>query len=108
LQDGLVLLRGQGTYVLMATTGKVKDIDLSSVWFRELHLTGSAMYAFGQVQGRRVHTYQLAVDFLASGTYPTAGLLTHVYPLAEYRQAFQAAMDKSRSQSMKVAIRPGA
>jgi erythritol/L-threitol dehydrogenase len=105
LQDGLVLLRGQGTYVLTATTGSVKGLDLSSLWFRELHLTGSALYAHGQVQGRRVHTYKLAVDFLASGTYPTAGLLTHTYPLREYREAIQTAMDKGRRQSLKVAIR---
>ncbi len=101
LQDGLLLLCGQGTYVLMATSGSVKGLDLSSVWFRELHLTGSAMYAFGQVQGRRVHTYKLAVDFLASGTYPMEGLVTHVYPLSEYRQAFQTAMDKGRRQSRR-------
>jgi threonine dehydrogenase-like Zn-dependent dehydrogenase len=106
LQDGLLLLRGQGTYVLMATTGSVRGVDLSAVWFRELKLTGSAMYAHGQVQGRRVHTYKLAVDFLASGAYPTAGLLTHVFGLGEYRQAFQTSMDKGRWQSMKVAIRP--
>jgi threonine dehydrogenase-like Zn-dependent dehydrogenase len=107
LQDGLVLLRGQGTYVLTATTGSVKGLDLSSLWFRELHLTGSALYAYGEVQGRKVHTYKLAVDFLASGTYPTAGLLTHIFTLPEYRQAFQTAMDKGRRQSLKVAIRLG-
>jgi erythritol/L-threitol dehydrogenase len=105
LQEGLVLLRSHGTYIMMATTGSVKNLDLSSVWFRELRLTGSAMYAHGQLQGRQVHIYQKAVDFLASGTYPTAGLLTHMYPLSEYRQAFQTAMDKGSTQSMKVAIR---
>ncbi len=105
LQEGLVVLRSQGTYVLMATTGNVKGLDLSSLWFRELRLTGSSMYAYGPFQGRQVHTYKLAVDFLASGTYPVAGLLTHIYSLPEYRQAFQTAMDKASSQSVKVAIK---
>ena len=63
------------------------------------------MYAHGQFQGRQVRTYKLAVDFLASGTYPVDGLLTHIYPLPEYRQAFQTAMDKASTQSMKVAIK---
>jgi threonine dehydrogenase-like Zn-dependent dehydrogenase len=105
VQDGLVLLRSQGTYVMMATTGSVKNVDFSSVWFRELHLTGSCIYSHGQFQGRQVHTFQMAVDILASRTYPTEGLLTHTYPLWEYRQAFQTAMDKATTQSMKVAIR---
>jgi L-iditol 2-dehydrogenase len=80
-------------------------LDLSSLWFRELRLTGSSMYAYGPFQGRQVRTYTLAVDFLASGTYPVDGLLTHIYPLPEYRQAFQTAMDKASSQSVKVAIK---
>jgi threonine dehydrogenase-like Zn-dependent dehydrogenase len=105
LQAGLVILRSQGTYVLLATTGSVKGLDLSSLWFRELRLTGSSMYAYGPFQGTQVHTYSLAVEFLASGAYPADGLLTHTYPLREYRQAFQAAMDKATTQSMKVAIR---
>jgi threonine dehydrogenase-like Zn-dependent dehydrogenase len=105
LQDGLLLLRSQGRFIMMATTGTVKNVDLSSVWFRELWLTGSAMYAHGQYQGRQVHIYKQAVDFLASGTYPVDGLLTQVFPLSEYGQALQTAMDKGSTQSMKVAIR---
>ena len=97
LQDGLLLLRSQGRYIMMATTGSVKNVDLSPVWFRELRLTGSAMYAHGQFQGRQVHIYQQTVDFLASGAYPVDGLLTHIYPLAEYRQALQTAMDKGQN-----------
>lgn len=104
LQEGLLLLRCQGSYVLMATTANVKNLDLSSVWFRQLHLTGSCIYAHGQFQGRQVRTFKMAVDILASGTYPADGLLTQVYPLQEYRQAFQTAMDKATTQSMKVAI----
>ena len=46
-----------------------------------------------------------SVELLAHG-YPAAGLLTHVFSLADYRRAFQAAMDKRRFQSMKVAIDP--
>jgi threonine dehydrogenase-like Zn-dependent dehydrogenase len=105
LQEGLVALRSQGTYVLMATTGSVKGLDLSSLWFRELHLTGSSMYAYGPYQGRQVRTYNLAVDFLASGAYPADGLVTHIYPLRDYRQALQTAMDKAKFQSVKVALK---
>jgi threonine dehydrogenase-like Zn-dependent dehydrogenase len=105
LQDGLVLLRSRGTYVLMATTSSVNNLDISSIWFRELRLTGSCIYSHGQFQGRQVRTIKMAVDILASGTYPVEGLLTHMYPLSDYRQAFQTAMDKGRTQSMKVAIR---
>ncbi len=104
LQEGLLALRGRGTYVLVGTAGALGRVDFSSLWFRELRLSGSAMYAYGLFQGRRVRTYELAVDLLARGDYPAAGLLSHIFPLKDYREAFQVAFDKSRHQSVKVAL----
>jgi threonine dehydrogenase-like Zn-dependent dehydrogenase len=104
LQEGLLALCGRGTYVMVATAGSLGKVDFSSLWFRELKLTGSAMYAFGHFQGRPKRTYQLAVDLLAGGTYPSGGLLTHMFHLRDYRQAFHAALDKRRQQSVKVAF----
>jgi threonine dehydrogenase-like Zn-dependent dehydrogenase len=104
LQEGLLALCGRGNYVLVATAGSLGKVDFSSLWFRELRLTGSAMYGLGRFQDRRVRTYQLAVDLLAGGTYPSGGLLTHFFPLHDYRQAFQTALDKRHHQSVKVAF----
>lgn len=104
LQEGMLALQRRGTYVMVATAGDVGKVDFSSVWFRELRLTGTSMYAYGQFQGRRVRTYELAVELLARGDYPFEGLVTHLFPLAQYRRAFQTAYDKRRHHSMKVAI----
>jgi threonine dehydrogenase-like Zn-dependent dehydrogenase len=79
-------------------------VDLSSLWFRELRLTGSAMYAYGNVRGERRRTYQVAVDLLARGDFPAAGLLTHTFPLRQYRQVFQTALDKPHHECVKVAV----
>jgi threonine dehydrogenase-like Zn-dependent dehydrogenase len=109
IQTGLLALRARGAFILVGTAGAVGPVDFSSLWFRELRLTGSAMYAYGQVKGQRRRTYQAAVDLLAGRDFPTAGLLTHTFPLHRYRQVFQAALDKRRHQSVKVAVdlRPG-
>ena len=104
LQAGLLALRGRGTYVLVGTAGALGRVDFSSLWFRELRLSGSAMYAYGLFQGRQVRTYELAVDLLARGDYPAVGLLSHIFPLKDYREAFQVAFDKPRHQSVKVAL----
>ncbi|MEW6386898.1 MAG: zinc-binding dehydrogenase [Thermodesulfobacteriota bacterium] len=104
LQEGLLALRGQGTYVLVGTAGRVRGVDLSSLWFRELRLTGSLMYAYNHFQGQRGRTYQLAVDLLARGDYPLQGLLTHILPLKDYGQAFKVAFNKSPYRCVKVAL----
>ena len=104
LQEGLLTLRGRGTYVLVGTAGALGPVDFSSLWFRELKLTGSAMYAHGLCQGKTVRTYEKAVELLARGDYPSQGLVSHLFRLADYRRAFQVAFDKRRHQSLKVAL----
>jgi len=104
LQEGLLSLRGRGTYVLVGTAGVLGPVDFSSLWFRELRLTGSAMYAHGVCRGETVRTYAKAVELLARGDYPIRGLVSHRFRLAEYRRAFQVAFDKRHHQSLKVVL----
>ena len=104
LQEGLLTLKGRGTYVMVGTAGALGPVDFSSLWFRELKLTGSAMYAHGPCQGQTVRTYDKAVELLARGDYPCQGLVSHLFPLADYRRAFKTAFDKRRHQSLKVVL----
>jgi threonine dehydrogenase-like Zn-dependent dehydrogenase len=103
-QAGLLALRARGLLVLVGTAGALGQVDISSLWFRELRLTGSAMYAYGTHQGRRRRTYEVALELLASRDFPTAGLVSHTFPLGRYRQAFRAALDKRTHQSVKVSV----
>jgi threonine dehydrogenase-like Zn-dependent dehydrogenase len=104
LQEGLLTLKGRGTYVLVGTAGALGPVDFSSLWFRELKLTGSSMYSYGNFQGQKIRTYEKAVELLARGDYPLPGLVSHLFRLADYRRAFQAAFDKRRHHSLKVAL----
>ncbi|MCL4502542.1 MAG: zinc-binding dehydrogenase, partial [Deltaproteobacteria bacterium] len=104
LQEGLLALQSGGAYVLVGTAGEVGPVDLSSLWFREIRMSGTAMYSYGNWQGQRVRTYHLAVDLLARGDYPIQGLVSHVFPLSDYKEAFQVAFDKRHHQSVKVAF----
>ena len=105
-QEGLIALRGRGTYVMVGTGGTVRRADVSSLWLRELEVTGSAAYGHASYGGRRVRTYELAVELLRRDDYPVRGLLTHVFPIEAYGRAFKAAMDKKRHRSVKVALDP--
>ncbi|RJR38641.1 MAG: alcohol dehydrogenase [Deltaproteobacteria bacterium] len=104
MQEGLLALRARGTYVLVGTAGTLDQVDLSSLWFRELKLTGSSMFSYGFFRGRKIRTYELAVELLARGDYPKEGLLSHLFPLEEYCRAFRTAFNKPRFESVKVAI----
>ncbi len=104
LQEGILALRARGTYVLVGTAGSIGPVDFSSLWFRELTLTGSVMYAHSVFRGEKLRTYAKAVELLARSDYPTRGLVSHLFRLEDYRKAFQAAFDKRHHQSLKVVL----
>ncbi|MEF3697115.1 zinc-dependent alcohol dehydrogenase [Desulfolutivibrio sp.] len=105
-QEGLLALRAGGTYVMVGTTARLSGADVSSLWFRQLAAVGSASYghATDPRTGKRARTYEVALELLASGEYPTQGLLTHTFRLDDYAKAFTAAFDKRGHSSMKVAF----
>ena len=105
VQESLLLLRGRGKLVLVGTAGQLGPLDAASIWFRELTVVGANCYSASVWRDGSRRTYERAIELLAGG-YPAAGLLTHVFPLADYRQAFQTAMDKRRFASLKVALDP--
>lgn len=107
LQEGLLALRGSGKYVMVGTAGSVRRVDLSGLWFRELHLVGTMASSNSRFKGRDIHTYETAVNLLAGGEYPTAGLVTHRFPLEAYREAFARAFDRRRFKSVKVVLDMG-
>lgn len=105
--DGLLALAAGGVYVMVGAGARLKDVDISSLWFRELTVAGSSGCATGpdpRRPGRRVRTYALALELLASGRYPTHGLLTHLFHLEDWRKAFATAFDKRATGSVKVAF----
>ncbi len=105
--DALVALAAGGTYVMVGAGARLDGVDISSLWFRELTIAGSSGCATApdpRNPGGRVRTYALAVELLASGRYPTQGLLSHTFRLEQYAQAFRTAFDKRTTGSIKVAF----
>jgi threonine dehydrogenase-like Zn-dependent dehydrogenase len=102
--EALLCLRARGRYVMIGTASALKGADVSSLWFRQLTVTGSASYATALWRGERVRSYQLCLDLLASGGYPARGLLTGLFRLDDWKLAFQAGFHKAGSGSMKAAF----
>jgi threonine dehydrogenase-like Zn-dependent dehydrogenase len=104
VQEALLALKARGRYVMIGTAGELGGVDFSSLWFRQLRLTGSASYATAAWNGERVRTYQLCLDLLAGGQYPSAGLLSGLFRIEDWKGAFQSVFDKAGSGAMKAAF----
>jgi threonine dehydrogenase-like Zn-dependent dehydrogenase len=66
-------------------------------------LAGSIVHGMEEWKGQRVHGYELVARWMIEGALPTAGLITHRFPLHEYKQAVATATDK-RTGAIKVVL----
>lgn len=104
LDTAIRFTREGGTMVLVGLAALPKGIDWTCIWLKEIAVLGSYAYGFETWQGRRVRTFELALDMMAAGKVDLAPLLTHRFPLSEYRNALAAAIHKSRHRLVKAAF----
>ena len=79
-------------------------LDLTPIWYQEVDLVGVVGHDIVSFEGENLPTFELAMRWLMDGRLQTSQLLTHQYPLAEYREAFAVAVDKRGRNSIKVAF----
>ncbi len=96
--------RGRG--VLLGCAGEIKKLDLTLVWARELDVRGFVGYGAETWRGERRHTFEVTHDLLIETGAEVAQMVTHVYPLSQYRDALRAADDRRKSGAVKVLLTP--
>lgn len=94
------MLRARGTLVMLATAGKQK-VDWSLLWFRELALLGTVVYAT-EAGGRR--TFDIVREWLADPGFPADMLVTHRFPFDRYGEALATATAGPRARAIRVAM----
>jgi threonine dehydrogenase-like Zn-dependent dehydrogenase len=105
IDDALRLTRAGGTVVVVGLAAVPRGVDWTPIWLRELRVRGSAYYAQDRVDGRVARSMDLAMELLASGSVDLRPLVTHRFPLAQWRQAVAVALDKRRHRAVKVLLR---
>jgi threonine dehydrogenase-like Zn-dependent dehydrogenase len=80
--------------------------EWSPVDFKELRWVGSNAFGVEAVEGVRKHAIEHYLDLVQAGRVDLRAMLTHVFPLDDWRDAFYAIADQERSAAVKVAIRP--
>ena len=104
LNNALRWTRAGGTVVLVGVNLHRMRLDLTPVWYQEVDLIGAVGHDVVSWQGQSLSTFELAMDWMGSGALQTDRLLSHRFPLTDYRRAFAVAADKQRHRSIKVAF----
>jgi threonine dehydrogenase-like Zn-dependent dehydrogenase len=106
LQDSLRWARAGGTVVLAGVNLKPMHVDLTPVWYQDVSLKGLYAHGMEEWNGRRQPTYDLTAELLLKKELLVEGLITHRFPLEDWRTAVRTAKDK-RSGAIKVILDMG-
>lgn len=101
IKDGLRWARAGGTVVIVGISPTLVKTDLSPIWHQEVDLIGSVVHGIEEWNGQRVHGFDLVIGWMREGLFPIDGLITHRFPLKEYKKAVATAEDK-RTGAIKV------
>jgi len=98
----------RGRIVMLGCAAEIRKLDLTFVWAHELTVRGFVCYGREAWEGAHAHTFQITHDLLLQGGAPVSDMVTHVYPLGQYRNALATAANRHRTGSIKVLLDPSA
>jgi threonine dehydrogenase-like Zn-dependent dehydrogenase len=98
----------RGRIVLLGCAAEIRKLDLTFVWARELEVKGFVCYGREEWRGSHRHTFEIAQELLIETGAPVERMVTHVYPLSQYRDALSTAWNRRRTGSIKVLLDPKA
>jgi threonine dehydrogenase-like Zn-dependent dehydrogenase len=105
LNLALKIVGQEGTLLLLGAIANAM-VDLGPLWFKNVDVVGSFGYAMHDHGGARRHTFDMALDLLASGAFPSDVIVSHTFPLTDVREALRVAQARDEG-ARKVQLLPG-
>ncbi len=101
LHDSLRWARAGGAVVMAGITMTPVKLDLSPIWYQEVDLVGLNSHGQDNWEGQFMESFDITVELMRQGKLTIDGLITHRFPLEQWREAIRTAQDKSTG-SIKV------
>ncbi len=105
LSDALHLVRCNGTLVIVGMDFSVtKKVDWQLGMHKEVTIINRCNQGVEEFKGRKVPTFQLALNFFAENPNRFKGVVTHKFAINEYQQAFHTQTHKGKGCPVKIAF----
>lgn len=106
LAQALRFAAPRGRVVVLGCAARMRRLDLTFLWARELEVKGFVGYGRERWRDEALHTFEVTLELLRETSAPVEQLVTHAFPLKEYRTALSAASNHARSEAVKVVLEP--
>ena len=97
------VLKARGTMVQLGLSSWTRA-ELTPMYFKEIRWVGSNAFGIEEVDGVRQHGIAHYLDLAAAGRIDLTGMLTHTFPLADWRHAWETLIDQEHTGAIKVAF----
>ena len=91
---------------MVGDAGLIKGLHWTSIFTQELQVRAAYLYNHvEEVDGKQWKAFDLAIDLMSRGIVDLEWMVTHQYPLAEYKRAFELTSSRNKNQSIKIAFK---
>jgi threonine dehydrogenase-like Zn-dependent dehydrogenase len=103
LEVGLRVLRARGSVVQLGLSSMAR-CEWTPWYFKEARLIGSNAFGVEEVDGVRQHAMAHYLDLVRGGRIDLSGMLTHLFSLDEWRDAFLTLVRQGETGAIKCAF----
>ena len=97
-----VRIAGPRSTVVMSGVDTPARFEWSPHYFKEINLVGSNAFGVEELDGVRKHAIEHYLDLVRAGRVDVTPILTHRFPLDDYKDAFRATHTQGESGAVKV------
>jgi len=101
IEIGIRIVRPRGAVVVTGVE-MPKRFEWTPLYFKEVSLIGSNAFGVENIDGVRKHAFEHYFDLVRAGRIDGTSILTHRFPLSEYRAALLACGEQDSSGAVKV------
>ena len=104
IDDAFRFTRAGGEVILVGMPGIPKNVDWTSIWYKQLKMEGAYTYGLETHNGEQVHTFTLGMRLLQKMKSHLRPLVSTLFPLRDYKRAIQTAMNTGKTATVKTAF----
>ncbi len=101
IDDALRFTRAGGDVILVGMPGIPKNVDWTSIWYKQLRVTGAYTYGFETHNDEQIHTFTLGMRLLQKMEAHLRPLVSTLFPLRDYKRAIQTALNTGKTATVK-------
>ncbi len=101
IDDALRFTRAGGEVILVGMPGIPKNVDWTSIWYKQLRVTGAYTYGLETHNNEQIHTFTLGMRLLQKMESHLRPLVSTLFPLRDYKHAIQTALNTGKTATVK-------